>query len=277
MLSQLCLSDLFEDVVIVKSSGTQRNVKICSKHFAVAKKEEWRENLKGLEPKGRCRKYCKTLCGMLLAYESPVPTRYKRIFTTNIIYLNVFRIFLIHGYPKVDIYTKSLFLNLFTKFLMHGYSFVLVGTDGHLSMLIHKLEWKRNRIWKCNRIWTRGICKWKFLVTTLALLYCCALSTALYNFFHLQFRQWRSHADKDLTLYMNIQLTLFWSTWSRARGQGPGLGYMCWPGTQAVIIAIVNLRAISSQNLWPLLNHSTIMIVFPHCQLSNILKKHGPA
>ena len=38
------------------------------------------------------------------------------------------------------------------------------------------------------------------------------------NFFFLGFRQWRSRADRVLTLNMNIRLPLFWSTWSRAWG-----------------------------------------------------------
>ena len=50
-------------------------------------------------------------------------------------------------------------------------------------------------------------------------LYCCSLST----FFFLDFvnHEWQSHADslRVLTLNMNIRLLLFWSTWSRARGQ----------------------------------------------------------
>ena len=45
-------------------------------------------------------------------------------------------------------------------------------------------------------------------------LYCCAL----YNYFFLKFRQWRSLTDSVLTLNMNIRLPLFWSTWSSASG-----------------------------------------------------------
>ena len=45
-------------------------------------------------------------------------------------------------------------------------------------------------------------------------LYCCAL----YNYFFLKFRQWRSRTDSVLTLNMNIRLPLFWSTWSSANG-----------------------------------------------------------
>ena len=63
---------------------------------------------------------------------------------------------------------------------------------------------------------------------TLVLLYCCTL----YNFF-LGFRQWRSCADRILTLNMHILSPLFWSI-----GVGPGalahwprLDHMCWPGT----------------------------------------------
>ena len=46
-------------------------------------------------------------------------------------------------------------------------------------------------------------------------LYCCAL----YNFLFLRFCQWRSRADTVLTPNGKIWLPLFWSTWSRARGQ----------------------------------------------------------
>ena len=48
----------------------------------------------------------------------------------------------------------------------------------------------------------------------------CALFILLQSlyFFSLGFRQWRSRADRVLTLNMNIQLPLFWSTWSRVRG-----------------------------------------------------------
>ena len=38
-------------------------------------------------------------------------------------------------------------------------------------------------------------------------------------FLFFGFSQWRSRAGKVLTLNMNIQLPLFWSTWSPARGQ----------------------------------------------------------
>ena len=41
-------------------------------------------------------------------------------------------------------------------------------------------------------------------------------------FLLLGFRQWRSSADRVLTLNMNIRLPLFWSTWSRARGPDRG-------------------------------------------------------
>ena len=39
-----------------------------------------------------------------------------------------------------------------------------------------------------------------------------------YTFLLLEFRQWRSRADRVLILVMNIRLPLFWSTWSRAWG-----------------------------------------------------------
>ena len=35
----------------------------------------------------------------------------------------------------------------------------------------------------------------------------------------LEFREWRSRAHRVLRLNINIWLPLFWSTWSRARGQ----------------------------------------------------------
>ena len=41
---------------------------------------------------------------------------------------------------------------------------------------------------------------------------------ALSIIFFFAFRQWRSRIDRVLTLNMNIQLPLFWSTWSPARG-----------------------------------------------------------
>ena len=47
-----------------------------------------------------------------------------------------------------------------------------------------------------------------------ALLYCCSF----YDFFFLGFRQWRSRADRVLTLNMNIWIPLLSSTFSRARG-----------------------------------------------------------
>ena len=63
-------------------------------------------------------------------------------------------------------------------------------------------------------------------------LYCCAL----YDFFFLGFCQWRSLADRVLTLNMSIWLPLFWSTAPLGIGlgaTGPGLGNMCWPGKLA--------------------------------------------
>ena len=59
----------------------------------------------------------------------------------------------------------------------------------------------------------------------------------------LGFRQWLSRADRVLTLYMNIQLLMFWSTWCQARGRGPWLSHMyvlAW--RLGVIIAIVEPR-----------------------------------
>ena len=56
-----------------------------------------------------------------------------------------------------------------------------------------------------------------FSALTRALLHC----SAPYHFVLLEFSQWRSRADRVLTLSMNIKLSLFcqfWSTWSRALG-----------------------------------------------------------
>ena len=66
------------------------------------------------------------------------------------------------------------------------------------------------------------------------------------NCFFLGFCQWRSSADRVLTLDLNIWLPLFWSTLSGPRhpscgallehlesGGGHGLGHMCWPGAWA--------------------------------------------
>ena len=44
-------------------------------------------------------------------------------------------------------------------------------------------------------------------------------SSELSTIFFLGFRQWRSRADRFLTLNTNIRLPLFWSTRSRAQGQ----------------------------------------------------------
>ena len=45
--------------------------------------------------------------------------------------------------------------------------------------------------------------------------FCCAL----YNFFSLGFRQWRSRADRVVNLNTTIRLPLFWRTWTRARAR----------------------------------------------------------
>ena len=81
-----------------------------------------------------------------------------------------------------------------------------------------------------------------------ALLYCFAL----YNFVFLGFRQWWSRADKVLTLNMNIRLPLFWSAWSRARGQdSPHV--RAW--LMGLIIAIAEPRSKSDERC--------LAIVFP--------------
>ena len=54
-----------------------------------------------------------------------------------------------------------------------------------------------------------------------ALLYCCTLYNTiqyLYIYIYLGFRHFQSSTDRVLTLNMNIQVPLFWSTWSRAQG-----------------------------------------------------------
>ena len=78
-------------------------------------------------------------------------------------------------------------------------------------------------------------------------LYCCAL----YDFVFLEFCLWRSRADRVLTFNMNIQLPLFWRTWRRATAQDSC--HMCWPGTWAVIIAVVfTLQTNVPEKAWPL-------------------------
>ena len=48
---------------------------------------------------------------------------------------------------------------------------------------------------------------------------CFLYCYAFYTFCFLGFLQWRSRADRGLTMNMSILLPLFGSTWSRARGQ----------------------------------------------------------
>ena len=55
---------------------------------------------------------------------------------------------------------------------------------------------------------------------------------------------------------MSIQLPLFWSTWSQARGQDLATSGMCWPLAVAwrmgVITAFVELRANVTKEAWQL-------------------------
>ena len=94
---------------------------------------------------------------------------------------------------------------------------------------------------------------------TRALLYCCALC----DFVFLGFRQWRSRADRFLTLNMNIRLPLFWSTWSRARVQTQP-HVLAW--RMGVVIAIVEPRSKSDKRC--------LAIVF--LEFSKILENNGP-
>ena len=79
------------------------------------------------------------------------------------------------------------------------------------------------------RVWRHGFNSWWVLrlsaalcilrgtesvcALTRALWYCCAL----YNFFFLGFRQWRSCADRVANLNTTIRLPLFWRTWTWGR------------------------------------------------------------
>ena len=67
-------------------------------------------------------------------------------------------------------------------------------------------------------------------------LYCCAL----YNLFFLGFRQGRSRANKVVSINTTIHLHCFGEL---ELGPGPALAHMCWPGTKAEIIAIVEPRS----------------------------------
>ena len=66
---------------------------------------------------------------------------------------------------------------------------------------------------------------WPFRASC-ALWYCCPRD--LFPVFEFQVRQWRSRADRVLTLNMNIRLLLFSSTWSLSRARGPDSATMTW-------------------------------------------------
>ena len=80
-------------------------------------------------------------------------------------------------------------------------------------------------------------------------------ASAFRNRFFLGFRQWRSRADRVLTLNMNIRLTLFWCTWSRTSpARGPDSA-TCAALRIGVIIGIVEPRSKSHKRC--------LVIVFP--------------
>ena len=82
------------------------------------------------------------------------------------------------------------------------------------------------------------------------------------------FSQWLSHADRVFTLNMNIWHPLFWSTWSRARGQTCP-HEMAWH--MGVIIHCDYRDCIALQQKW-LTRHR-------HCfslNCPNYLKNNGP-
>ena len=87
-----------------------------------------------------------------------------------------------------------------------------------------------------------------------------AAQPVLIIFFFLGFRQWRSRADRVLTLNMNIWLPLFWSTWSRARGQDSATYVLAW--STRVIRALEQ----NHKSAWPM------AIVFP-CIVENTWKQ----
>ena len=94
--------------------------------------------------------------------------------------------------------------------------------------------------------------------------------SALYNL-SLAFRQWRSCADRVLTLNKNIRLP----TWGS--GLGPGLGHMCWPGVWAVTKAIVlpqSRFSTGSVESWIAENTSQIIL---SCTLHRFFHTHGSA
>ena len=94
---------------------------------------------------------------------------------------------------------------------------------------------------------------------THALLYCCAV----YNFYFLGFRQWRSRADRVLTLNMNIRLPLFWSTWSRARGPD-----------SAICAGLAHGWMTAIAEPWSKSHKRCLAIIF--LELSKIIENHGP-
>ena len=61
---------------------------------------------------------------------------------------------------------------------------------------------------------------WARYCTDTHALYCFTI----YNSLCLGFRQWQCCTDRVLTLKMNIWLSLFWGTWSRALGPGTRSG-----------------------------------------------------
>ena len=85
------------------------------------------------------------------------------------------------------------------------------------------------------------------------------------------FSQWLSHADRIFTLNMNIWLPLFWSTWSRARGQTCP-HELAWH--MGVIIHCDYGHCIALQQKW--LKRQGMANVFS-LNCPNYLKNNGPS
>ena len=83
-----------------------------------------------------------------------------------------------------------------------------------------------------------------------ARLYIAALSNIFFKFL-LGFCQWQSRADRVLTLNMNIQLQLCWSTWSRAWG----LDSATWAGLAHGQWLQPLYTTASEQKCWKRLGH----------------------
>ena len=90
-------------------------------------------------------------------------------------------------------------------------------------------------------------------------------------FFFLGFRQWRSRADRVLTLSMNIRLPLFWSTWSPARSPHSATG-----AGLAHARDYSNCRAseLNCKSAWPLLFLELSKILLDNGLLWGVFNPH---